>query len=264
MGAQTIAAIVCGAFGCAVALALTFFCIKAVRAEEGRISLGERDGRLLRAVAVRARFSGRYRFLKILKIIFYSLGGALFVCILTLSALSAVTTRSLGKIRMPLCVLAVGSQSMNVISDDNPYADNFDGAVGGFDKYALIFLQSVPTSSLKLYDVVAYASESGIIIVHRIVRIIDDGNGKLSFVMCGDANSKADGAAVGADKIIGRYTGFKIDGLGAAVMFMNSLAGMITAAFAIYALGLAEWAYARIARAEKQRTEILLPREENK
>ena len=256
MTADIIAASVCGVLGCAILVGLILLCRSAVKAEENRISSGERDERIMRRLETARLHPARLRRIKAIKIVFSVLFYIILLCVVAFCVLASLTARSLGKVKMPYSILAVASGSMSYVSEDNPYADSIDG-LKGFDKNSIIFLESVQQSELELYDVIAYVSESDIVIIHRIVEEKRDAYGNIVYTVCGDANSIADGEQVSYDKIIGRYTGFSISGAGAVVRFFNSFVGVVTAVLIVCAVGAGEWASGRILRAERKRGKIL-------
>lgn len=256
MTADIISAVVCGVLGCAVAAALVLLCRRAVRAEENKVSSGECDERILRRIEMSVSHPARVRAIKGLRVAFSLLFYVLILGTAIFCVAASLTARSLGAIKMPVSMLAVASGSMSYVSEDNPYAQSID-CDEGFAKNSLIFLEQADTEEFAVNDIVAYVSDTGTIIIHRIVAVVYDGRGNALYTLCGDANSAADKDRVTADKIIGRYNGFSLGGVGAIVRFFNSYVGIVTAVLIVCAIAVCEWANARMSRAEDERVKIL-------
>lgn len=90
-----------------------------------------------------------------------------------------------------------------------------------FDVGDICKFELIPTDSeLTIGDVYGYKYK-GIIITHRLIDIKDD-----FYIFQGDNNSIADPYDVKRDAIIYHYTGDKIPGIGAFVLFAQSLFGL--------------------------------------
>ena len=90
----------------------------------------------------------------------------------------------------------------------------------------LIFVNDCDPASLKEGDVVCYLS-SGKAITHRIVSIAEGDDGQPRLVTKGDANNAEDRLAVSFDQVQGQWSGARVPGLGNAILFMQTPAGMI-------------------------------------
>lgn len=129
-----------------------------------------------------------------------------------------------------MMVVASGSMSMKNEANDYLITKNLNNQLNTYD---IIFLEKVNNASdLKLYDIVAYTNDKGINVVHRIKEIRTDG----SYVTRGDSNNEDDAYHPKFDDIIGKYTDFKLNGVGVFVMFLQSYAGIITVVSLVYCL----------------------------
>ena len=90
----------------------------------------------------------------------------------------------------------------------------------------LIFVNDCDPAALKEGDVVCYLS-SGKAITHRIVSIAEGDDGQPRLVTKGDANNAEDRLAVSFDQVQGQWSGARGPGLGNAILFMQTPAGMI-------------------------------------
>ncbi len=93
-----------------------------------------------------------------------------------------------------------------------------------FEVESLIFIQDVDPETLVKGDIITFLEKGTTAVTHRIDDIyVEDGVKK--FITKGDANNTADDA-ITADQIEGKYIGH-LNGVGGAVMFMQSTTGMI-------------------------------------
>ena len=140
-----------------------------------------------------------------------------------------------------LVVIASGSMSEknNNFVKDNPELNN------QFDTYDIIGITKYQKQEeISLFDVVAYKNKKNITIVHRIVEIhTDEKTGEVSYLTQGDTNLYADNTSnsqyagyLTYDKIIGKYDGRRIKGLGIFVIFLQSPAGIVTVLSVVYCL----------------------------
>ena len=126
----------------------------------------------------------------------------------------------------------------------------------------LIFVKEIEPAEVKVGDVIAFFDPDGngtSILTHRVIEITED-EGMLAFRTQGDANDGADSSAVKGDKLVGRYTDFRIAGAGSVAMFMQSTAGLIICVVVPLVL-LVGWDIIRRRRYEKknqQDTDALL------
>ena len=93
-----------------------------------------------------------------------------------------------------------------------------------FSANGLIFIKDVDTNTLEKGDIITFL-QGQTAITHRIEEVVKT-DGVVSYVTKGDANNIADRLAVSPHQIEGKYIGH-VDGLGGAVLFMQSTTGMI-------------------------------------
>lgn len=93
-----------------------------------------------------------------------------------------------------------------------------------FNTSSLIFIQDADYENLEVGDIICFL-QSGTAVTHRIVDIVTE-DGQLSYVTQGDANNAVDRLPVTPDQIEGVYISH-VEGLGGAVMFMQTTTGMI-------------------------------------
>ena len=119
-------------------------------------------------------------------------------------------------------ILAVSSDSMSYKNNDNNYLENLDDQ---FNKGDLIGIEKVASfSDINLYDIICYKLDNQLII-HRV---IDNSSGNY-FITKGDANSSADPIRVSFKQVVGKYSHFRIKGLGYPVLFLKSEQGVFVA-----------------------------------
>lgn len=118
----------------------------------------------------------------------------------------------------------------------------------------LIFVKEIDASEVEVGDVIAFFDPDGngtSILTHRVKEISEE-NGKRYFTTWGDANNGAvDRLPVPEEKLVGRYTDFRIPGAGNVAMFMQTTAGLIICVFLPLVL-LVGWDIYRRRRHEKQ------------
>ncbi len=107
-----------------------------------------------------------------------------------------------------------------------------------FPAGSLIFTKKAEATEIKEGEIISYfdpASKTNAVVTHKVRFIKTDADGKLIFYTYGTANVKKDFADVveleceriPADKLIGRYTGVHLNGLGNVAMFMQTTPGLI-------------------------------------
>jgi signal peptidase len=133
--------------------------------------------------------------------------------------------------------LVITSGSMSYKNEANAYLDanHLDNQFKALD---LIGISQYGEKDPQLYDVVAYKSDSGLVIVHRIVEVTEK-DGTTVYLTRGDANAAADAGVEYADylqraKIIGYYNGFRWQGIGGLILFFQSYYGIVTVAGLAY------------------------------
>ena len=231
-------------FGVLTLVFVTALCRVCVKQTCRRIADGAEDGRLMLPRKRRSR-----AFIAVKKSLFIILAAAALFF-----AVNAVVFRlSGGRKYLGFAALAVASGSMSYVSQTNDLPSD---ALSGFDALDLIFIVSADESQLALYDIVAYRSAEGAIIIHRIVDITQLG-GRTYYVMRGDANTAADGTAISYEAVIGKYCGAKIPGLGAAILFLQSWYGIVTVVVLVYIVCVYDSSVKKIKSAEKSRRAVI-------
>jgi signal peptidase len=99
---------------------------------------------------------------------------------------------------------------------------------------SLVVVTPIDAMAIQVGDVVTIRADNGVVVTHRVSRIVDGAEGR-SFEMWGDANESPDGGVVPARAIVGEagqyvpYAGFaqdflsKIPGLIAAISVLGAL-----------------------------------------
>jgi signal peptidase len=119
-----------------------------------------------------------------------------FISLMATLAVVGIAALALALTAVPA---AVGGHALTVLSGS---------MVPEFSPGAMVVDKPVPASSLRVGDVITYASTDGVsgapvLITHRIVKI-DSGAAGRTFTTQGDANNMADGRAVEASQIRGK------------------------------------------------------------
>ena len=140
-----------------------------------------------------------------------------------------------------MVVIASGSMSKK----NNKIVKNNSELNNQFNTYDIIGITKYSSQDdVKLYDVVAYKNKNNVTIVHRIVEVNNDVNtGMITYLTQGDSNfvddkagSQYEGSYLTYDKIIGKYDGRRIKGLGMIVIFLQSYIGAATVVAVIYCM----------------------------
>ena len=93
----------------------------------------------------------------------------------------------------------------------------------------LIFSTEIDPDDVREEMVISFfdpLSTTGTIVTHKVVEIIDDGDGTISFRTRGINNNANDAALVPEENLVGRYR-FGIPLFGYVAMFMQSTAGLV-------------------------------------
>lgn len=119
----------------------------------------------------------------------------------------------------------------------------------------LITVTDCDPTALHEGDVVCYLS-SGKAITHRIASVTTGEDGQLRYVTQGDANNAADRLPVTVDQVQGVWSGMRLPGVGNAILFMQTPAGMVLFIVCPLALFFAwdVWRRHRLGKAEEART----------
>lgn len=151
-------------------------------------------------------------------------------------------------------VIAVASPSMSMKNEANPYLASINNQFNTFD---LITLEKVDSpAELNLYDVIVFTNDEGTNIIHRIVGFQQTPTG-VRYVTRGDSNNTDDDYRPCFDDVIGEYSNVRIPYVGAFIMFLQSLSGIITIAAVIYCLIMIESTANKMFVAREMRIELL-------
>ena len=133
-------------------------------------------------------------------------------------------------------IMVVASGSMSQRNEANDYLDKYN-LNNQFNTYDIIVLNKVDNSlALKKYDVIAFRNDEEINVIHRIVEITIGDDGKWRYITRGDSNNSNDKYKPCFDDVIGVYSGKKINGIGAFVVFFQSTPGILTVVAMVYVL----------------------------
>ena len=148
----------------------------------------------------------------------------------------------------------VGSNSMHAVNPDNFRKEDIK-ALGEtqFDVGELILVKNLPDDyEIKDLDVVTFA-HNGVIIVHRVVRITQDGD-KIFYTTQGDANNVSDGERT-RDEFKGVLVTSLGKGAGTFVSFMKSGFGIAAVFFSVAIIITASLVYDHVKKKD-DKTEI--------
>ena len=126
---------------------------------------------------------------------------------------------------LPIKTVVIATGSMSTKNEENEYLfeNELDNQIQVND---LIFLEKVNSlEDIKLYDIICYWNNSGERIVHRVVEKNDE-----YLTTRGDANNVNDDIEITLDRIVGKYNGMKVPGIGAITFFLTSDYGISTIA----------------------------------
>lgn len=135
-------------------------------------------------------------------------------------------------------MVVIGSGSMSQQNEANTYLKT-NNLNNQFNTYDIIQIQKYKdVDQVKLYDVVAYRNDENIVIVHRVIEIKET-DGTKTFITQGDSNNASDVGSqykesLSYDRIVGYYTNFRIQGVGAFIVFLQSNSGIITIFCVLY------------------------------
>lgn len=131
-------------------------------------------------------------------------------------------------------LMTIQTGSMETINKENKYIFE-NNLTDQIEQFSLIGIDKVAQEDIELYDILAYQSESGDIIVHRVTRIYTSSDTNITYyTLKGDANtsSSAEELTLTYDKVIGRYNGFQNYGLGVTLTYLQSNIGLVAIAAA--------------------------------
>jgi signal peptidase I len=99
---------------------------------------------------------------------------------------------------------------------------------------SLAVVTPVDTASIAVGDVVTIRADNGVVVTHRVSRVVDMPDGR-SFELKGDANQSADGGLVPGRAIVGAANQF-IPYAGYARAFLSTIPGLVATFSALIAL----------------------------
>lgn len=94
----------------------------------------------------------------------------------------------------------------------------------------LIICKQTSAEEIEVNDVISFFDPEGngsSVVTHRVIEILVDESGAISFRTQGDNNDIADFKPVPAENLVGEWHGVRFWGLGHVVLFMQSIWGMI-------------------------------------
>ncbi|MFB6074704.1 MAG: signal peptidase I [Haloarculaceae archaeon] len=101
-------------------------------------------------------------------------------------------------------------------------SDSMSPAIGAG---SVVFVSNVPPAQITEGDVITFRQSGGTRVTHRVIEVIDDGDG-WQFRTKGDANEDPDPGVVAGDQVIGTVS-FHVPLIGYVVEFANSGAGTV-------------------------------------
>ena len=160
----------------------------------------------------------------------------------------------------------VQSGSMQEKHKKNKYLfeNNLNNQIATFD---LILTHKLPAEKdLKLYDIVVYEADGGILVVHRIVGIEEpnDKHSERYFLLQGDAVSSHDIYPVLYEQMRGIYRNERVPFVGSFVNFLQSPAGYLCILLVIFSAICSPIMDKKIEKARAERLAILLAMLKNK
>jgi len=103
----------------------------------------------------------------------------------------------------------------------------------------VILVEGVKPENIRVGDVIIFTrSYSDSPIIHRVIRVIDLGNGHRAFETKGDHNPIPDTPLVDGDSVLGRWTGLKVQLIGLPVIAVMTPLGRYVTIALIVALSL--------------------------
>lgn len=154
--------------------------------------------------------------------------------------------------------VVVSTGSMSKKNSENDYLLDY-GLNNQIQTYDMVNIQKVKNvNDIKVYDVIAFKATDGRVIVHRVIKITNNG-----FVTKGDNNKDSDvgvlyGNALSFSEVVGKYNGFRIPLVGLFVIFLQSNAGIITIISIFYCIIMFEHLRGKYENAIIERTNLLI------
>ncbi len=94
----------------------------------------------------------------------------------------------------------------------------------------IIVCKTIDSDDVEVGDVISFYDPDGngtSIVTHKVVEIVPEEDGSISFRTRGINNNTEDRTLVPAEDVVAEYTGIRIPGAGHVAMFMQSTAGLI-------------------------------------
>ena len=234
----------------------TYFIIHTIKQRVKLIQLGQEDEDIIKEYQKANKKTDRGEmFSKIFSITITAILCAIFAFAIYINLTEHKRANGIPSLKV------VQTDSMSYKNSKNTYLtkNNIDDQLQVYD---LIITRHLPDEfDLKLYDIVVYEAENGMMTIHRIVGI-EEPNSKHPdhryFKLQGDAVPYPDTFPVTYDQMRGIYVGEKIPFVGSVVMFMQSPAGYFCIGLvlcSIIALPLLE---KKIKDAKKQRQQVII------
>lgn len=229
---------------------------------ESSINEGKEDIDLIDTALLKekeAKSKKRKIFSRIGKITSYSLVG-LLVVFFAFSLVTRLTSTTLPYNNSTLVTIASGSMSEKNPANTYLIDNNLDNQ---FDTYDMIGVTRYKSEEeVKLYDVIAFKSNSNKTVIHRIIKI-ENIDGKNYYTTRGDSNSTSDnnvlyGSYLTYESFVGYYNGIRIKGIGAFVIFLQSGSGIITVASILVCFIMFDYYKSKTDKAMNKRTNMLI------
>ena len=137
-------------------------------------------------------------------------------------------------------LLTIRTGSMETVNNENNYIEEHN-LTNQIEQYSLIGIDKIYSEEdIKLYDILAYKSESGQLIVHRIIaeKVI---NGERYFTFRGDANELSDYYLVSENSVLYTFNGYINQPLGYFFSYLASYQSMVALLYAIIALSVIDY-----------------------
>ena len=119
---------------------------------------------------------------------------------------------------------------MSFVHEDNTYLTE-NGITDQIQTFDIVVTRHLPNEyELKLYDIILYENDNGMMVIHRIVGIEEPTENHPDcryFVLQGDANAYPDKIPVYYSQMRGIYRGERVPFVGSFVLFMQSPAGVM-------------------------------------
>lgn len=244
----------------AFGLLFTLFCLNKRRL----IRLGGEDGKIeadlknsyakskSKDLTFRGHLAVRRKTEKVLSIIINVIFG-LVVALIVSVAITGLVYRANGEQLFigETAYLTIQTGSMSEKNLENPYYNDLpDNQIA---QYSLVGINKFAEEDLKLYDIVAF-KHNGTLFVHRIVGIYED-NGVKLYTTMGDANNGSFSFEMGmtSDKIVGVYSGYQSENMGAFLSYLNSGTGIIALVFALCLVLVADFTENLLTKAYNER-----------